>query len=85
MEEKLQATIRRVTLKQLRALAAVARTGTLTAAAQDTGVTPQAVALQLDCWRQRSACRCWSAAAPARAPPRPGARRCWPPGGSRRR
>jgi LysR family transcriptional regulator for metE and metH len=47
MEEKLQATIRRVTLKQLRALAAVARTGTLTAAAQETGVTPQAVALQL--------------------------------------
>ncbi len=47
MEEKLQATVRRLTLKQLRALAAVARTGTLTAAAQEAGVTPQAVALQL--------------------------------------
>jgi LysR family transcriptional regulator, low CO2-responsive transcriptional regulator len=47
MEEKLQATLRRVTLKQLRALAAVARTGTLSAAARDAGVTPQAVALQL--------------------------------------
>jgi LysR family transcriptional regulator for metE and metH len=47
MEEKLQAILRRVTLKQLRALAAVARTGTLSAAAQEAGVTPQAVALQL--------------------------------------
>ncbi len=47
MEEKLQTTLRRVTLKQLRALAAVARTGTLTGAAQEAGVTPQAVALQL--------------------------------------
>lgn len=47
MEEKLQATIRRLTLKQLRALAAVARTGTLGAAAHEIGVTPQAVALQL--------------------------------------
>jgi LysR family transcriptional regulator for metE and metH len=47
MEEKLQATLRRVTLKQLRALAAVARTGTLSAAAREAGVTPQAVALQL--------------------------------------
>ncbi len=47
MEEKLQAIIRRLTLKQLRALAAVARTGTLSAAAQEAGVTPQAVALQL--------------------------------------
>jgi LysR family transcriptional regulator for metE and metH len=47
MEEKLQATLRRVTLKQLRALAAVARTGSLSAAARDAGVTPQAVALQL--------------------------------------
>jgi LysR family transcriptional regulator for metE and metH len=47
MEEKLQATLRRVTLKQLRALAAVARTGTLSAAAREAGITPQAVALQL--------------------------------------
>ncbi len=47
MEEKLQATIRRVTLKQLRALAAVARTGTVSAAAHQAGVTPQAIALQL--------------------------------------
>jgi len=47
MEEKLQATLRRVTLKQLRALSAVARTGTLSAAAREAGVTPQAIALQL--------------------------------------
>jgi LysR family transcriptional regulator for metE and metH len=47
MEEKLQAAIRRVTLKQLRALAGVARAGTLSGAAQEAGVTPQAIALQL--------------------------------------
>jgi LysR family transcriptional regulator for metE and metH len=47
MEEKLQAILRRLTLKQLRALAAVERTGSLSAASRDAGVTPQAVALQL--------------------------------------
>ena len=47
MEGKLHPSLRRVTLRQLRALAAVEHAGTLAAAAQVGGVTPQAVALQL--------------------------------------
>jgi len=45
--EKLKAAARRLTLKQLRSLSAVARTGTLSAAARELGVTPPAIALQL--------------------------------------
>ena len=47
MIEKLNAEMRRVTLKQLRALSAVMRMGTISNAAQALHVTPPAVALQL--------------------------------------
>jgi LysR family transcriptional regulator, low CO2-responsive transcriptional regulator len=47
MKENLKAMARRLTLKQLRSLSAVASTGTLSAAARELGVTPPAIALQL--------------------------------------
>ena len=47
MKEKLNPLLRRVTLKQLRVLAAVTREGTMSAAADTLAVTPPAVTLQL--------------------------------------
>jgi LysR family transcriptional regulator for metE and metH len=47
MKEKLKQRARRVTLKQLRVLAEVVRTGSLTGAAEALAVTPPAVSLQL--------------------------------------
>ncbi|KAB2919256.1 MAG: LysR family transcriptional regulator [Hyphomicrobiaceae bacterium] len=48
MKEKLKHNpMRDVTLKQLRVLAAIARTGRITSAANELGVTPPAVTLQL--------------------------------------
>jgi DNA-binding transcriptional LysR family regulator len=47
MKENLNTLVRRVTLKQLRALAAVVRTGTVTGAAEQLALTPPAVSLQL--------------------------------------
>ncbi len=47
MKEKLNVGMRRVTLKQLRALAAVARTGSVSGAGQVLNVTPPAVTLQM--------------------------------------
>ncbi len=47
MKEKLNPKLRRVTLKQLRALAATAHSGTVTGAAKAINVTPPAVTLQL--------------------------------------
>ncbi len=47
MKEKLNPRLRRITLKQLRALAAVVDAGSITGAAEFIGVTPPAVSLQL--------------------------------------
>src|SRR4051812_5424111 len=47
MKEKLNPLLRRVTLKQLRVLAAVTHSGTMSAAADALAVTPPAVTLQL--------------------------------------
>jgi LysR family transcriptional regulator for metE and metH len=47
MKEKLNREMRRVTLKQLRALEAVVKTGSLSGAAQEMHVTPPAIALQI--------------------------------------
>lgn len=47
MKEKLTPALRGLTLRQLRAFAAVARTGTVSAAAEELAVTPPAVSLQL--------------------------------------
>jgi LysR family transcriptional regulator for metE and metH len=47
MKEKLNPLLRRVTLKQLRVLAAVTHNGTMSAAADALAVTPPAVTLQL--------------------------------------
>ncbi len=47
MKEKLNPSLRGVTLRQLRALAAVVRTGTVSAAADALAVTPPAVSQQL--------------------------------------
>ena len=47
MKEKLKLNIRRVSLKQLRALAAVVRSGTVTGAAETLSVTPPAVTMQM--------------------------------------
>jgi DNA-binding transcriptional LysR family regulator len=47
MKEKLNPDLRGVTLKQLRALSAVMRAGTVTGAAQALNLTPPAVSLQL--------------------------------------
>ncbi len=47
MKEKLSPALRRITLKQLRALAAVTSAGTVSGAARALHVTPPAVALQL--------------------------------------
>ena len=47
MKDKLHPGLRGVTLRQLRALAAVVRTGTVTAAAEALAVTPPAVSQQL--------------------------------------
>ncbi len=47
MKEKLNSNIRRVTLKQLRALAAVVRAGTISGAADALSVTPPAVSLHM--------------------------------------
>jgi LysR family transcriptional regulator for metE and metH len=47
MKEKLKPGMRRVTLKQLRGLAAVIRTGTVSGAAQALNVTPPAITLQM--------------------------------------
>lgn len=47
MPEPLTATLRRLSLRQLRAFATLARTGTLTAAAETLGLTPPAVLHQL--------------------------------------
>src|SRR5919199_3127199 len=47
MKEKLNPLLRRVTLKQLRVLAAVTHSGTMSAAADALVVTPPAVTLQL--------------------------------------
>jgi LysR family transcriptional regulator for metE and metH len=53
MKENLkQRPLRDVTLRQLRALSAVARTGKITAAAAELGVTPPAVTLQLQLLEQ---------------------------------
>jgi LysR family transcriptional regulator for metE and metH len=47
MKENLSPTARRMTLRQLRAYTAVARAGTISAAAEGLGLTPPAVALQV--------------------------------------
>lgn len=47
MKEKLNIDLRRITIKKLRTLAAVAETGTLSAAAATLNVTPPAVTLQM--------------------------------------
>ena len=47
MKEKLKPDLRRVTMKQLRAFAAVMRAGTVSGAAQALNVTPPAISLQL--------------------------------------
>ncbi|NIA68538.1 LysR family transcriptional regulator [Pelagibius litoralis] len=47
MKEKLNSSIQRVSLKQLRALAATVRSGTASGAAQALNITPPAVSLQL--------------------------------------
>ena len=47
MKEKLSPSLRGITLRQLRALAAVVRTGTVSAAADALAVTPPAVSQQL--------------------------------------
>jgi LysR family transcriptional regulator, low CO2-responsive transcriptional regulator len=47
VKEKLNPVLRRVTLKQLRVLAAVVRSGRVTGAADALGVTPPAASLQL--------------------------------------
>lgn len=47
MKEKLNTAMERVTLKQLRALDAVVRTGTITQAARELSVTPPAVSMQM--------------------------------------
>ena len=47
MKEKVSPALRGVTLRQLRALAAIVRTGTVTAAADALAVTPPAVSQQL--------------------------------------
>jgi LysR family transcriptional regulator for metE and metH len=47
MKEKLKGQLLRVTLKQLRALAAVVESGTISAAARRLNLTPPAVSLQL--------------------------------------
>lgn len=47
MKEALTPRLRRLTLRQLRAFAAVARTGTVSGAADQLAVTPPAVSLQL--------------------------------------
>jgi LysR family transcriptional regulator, low CO2-responsive transcriptional regulator len=47
MKEKLNIRMDRVTLRQLRGLAAVARAGTVTAAADQLGLTPPAVSMQI--------------------------------------
>ena len=47
MKEKLNPSLRGITLRQLRALAAVVRTGTVSAAADALAVTPPAVSQQL--------------------------------------
>lgn len=47
MKEKLNSSMGRVTLKQLRALAATVHSGTASAAAESLNVTPPAVSLQL--------------------------------------
>jgi LysR family transcriptional regulator for metE and metH len=47
MKEKLSPGMRRITLRQLRTFAAVARTGTISGAARELNVTPPAVSLQL--------------------------------------
>jgi LysR family transcriptional regulator for metE and metH len=52
VKEKLKHPLRDVTLRQLRALAAVARTGRITGAAAELGVTPPAVTLQLQMLEQ---------------------------------
>jgi DNA-binding transcriptional LysR family regulator len=47
MKEKFKSDIPRITLKQLRALDATLRTGTISAAAQELSVTPPAVTMQM--------------------------------------
>lgn len=47
MKEKLKIDLSRVTLRQLRALSALASTGSVSAAARALGVTPPAVSMQL--------------------------------------
>lgn len=47
MKENLKTAMERVTLKQLRALDAVVRTGTITQAAKELNVTPPAVSMQM--------------------------------------
>ena len=47
MKENLKVIARRLTLKQLRSFSAVARTGGISAAARELGVTPPAITLQL--------------------------------------
>ncbi len=47
MKEKLNTAMERVTLKQLRALGAVVRTGTISQAAKELSVTPPAVSMQM--------------------------------------
>lgn len=47
LKEKLKANLRRITIKQLRALATVVESGTISAAARRLNLTPPAVSLQL--------------------------------------
>lgn len=47
MKEKLNVAMARVTLKQLRAIDAVARTGTISKAAKELNVTPPAISMQM--------------------------------------
>jgi DNA-binding transcriptional LysR family regulator len=47
MPDRFAATLRRLSLRQLRTFATLARTGTLTAAAQELGLTPPAVLHQI--------------------------------------
>ena len=83
MKEKLNPLLRRVTLKQLRVLAAVTRSGTMSAAADALAVTPPAVTLQLRLLEETFGLAAGRAhRRRACGPPTP-AGRCWPrPSGS---